>query len=92
MEDFMKEYESDKTTYEDCRELTNRLNLELRVKDSPFIYFLGGDKNSDTLYIEQVRLDGQIRNAFAGGTPQSTYNCLIAMHSMIESYPLSPIA
>ncbi len=79
----------DKTTYEDCRELTVDLNVKLMDLKKEFVYFLGGVDNENSLYIEQIGNDGTITNAFAGGTIQSTYNCLIAMHSMIGSYPLN---
>ncbi len=77
----------DKTTYEDCRKLTMDLNVKIQSLRKGFIYFLGGV--DDSLYIEQIANDGTVTNAFAGGSFQSTYNCLIAMHSMIGSYPLN---
>jgi len=78
----------DKITYEDCRELTMDLNKKLQYLKKDFIYFLGGVDNENSLYIVQVGTDSSLTNVFAGGTVQSTYNCLITMHSMIESYPL----
>lgn len=79
-----------KTTYEDCRELTNELNRKLQFLGKDFIYALLGKDNEDFLYIEQIHkdLDNPI-TAFVGGSIQATYNCLIAIHSLIGSYPLN---